>query len=180
MWYSKLEKVFISRHTLHKHWYICPIALPVRWNPRLGSLLTVVSAAEQGDLVVHHLRLSKVLERISRPTCEPLYATNTSHREEETFIYDCPLHWVLLLTKKRHNRTLLFGNTILKHGRQFDYWYHPLDIRMRVCYLDCHEAELCCYLVIHIENIHHYSCFTSICDLFIDYPSYDSWVINRK
>jgi hypothetical protein len=26
-------------------------------------------------------------------------------------------------------------------------------MRMRVCYLDCHEAGLCCYLVIHIENL---------------------------
>jgi hypothetical protein len=28
-------------------------------------------------------------------------------------------------------------------------------MRMRVCYLDCHEAELCCCLVIHIENLLH-------------------------
>jgi hypothetical protein len=26
-------------------------------------------------------------------------------------------------------------------------------MNMRVCYLDCHEAGLCCYLVIHIENL---------------------------
>jgi hypothetical protein len=26
-------------------------------------------------------------------------------------------------------------------------------MRMRVCYLDCHEAGLCCYLVIHVENL---------------------------
>jgi hypothetical protein len=26
---------------------------------------------------------------------------------------------------------------------------------MRVCYLDCHEAGLCCYLVIHTENLLH-------------------------
>jgi hypothetical protein len=24
---------------------------------------------------------------------------------------------------------------------------------MRVCYLDCHEAGVCCYLVIHVENV---------------------------
>jgi hypothetical protein len=48
---------------------------------------------------------------------------------------------------------LLFGSTLLKHGRQFDYWYQPLNMRMRVCYLDCHEAGLCCYLVKHIENL---------------------------
>jgi hypothetical protein len=31
----------------------------------------------------------------------------------------------------------------------------PLNMRMRVCYLDCHEAGLCCYLVIHIEILLH-------------------------
>jgi hypothetical protein len=28
-------------------------------------------------------------------------------------------------------------------------------MRMRVCYLDCHEAELCCHLMLHVENILH-------------------------
>jgi hypothetical protein len=49
------------------------------------------------------------------PSCEPLYAANTSHRKQETFLYEYPLHWVLLPTKT-HNRTLLFVN-ILKQGR---------------------------------------------------------------
>jgi hypothetical protein len=35
-------------------------------------------------------------------------------------------------------------------SRHFDYWNHRLNMHMRVCYLDCHEAGLCCYLVIHI------------------------------
>jgi hypothetical protein len=30
-----------------------------------------------------------------------------------------------------HNRTLIFGSTLLKHGRHFDYWKQPLNIRMR-------------------------------------------------
>jgi hypothetical protein len=52
-------------------------------------------------LIGHHLRLSNILERISGPSYEPLSATNTSHRKQETFLYDYPLHWVLLPTKKR-------------------------------------------------------------------------------
>jgi hypothetical protein len=44
---------------------------------------------------------------------------------------------------------------------------------MRVCYVDCREAGLCCYLVIQIENYYvHNICVTSICDLFTDSPSY--------
>jgi hypothetical protein len=26
-------------------------------------------------------------------------------------------------------------------------------MRMRACYLSCHKAGLCCYLVMHIENV---------------------------
>jgi hypothetical protein len=37
------------------------------------------------------------------------------------------LHWLLLPTKK-HNRTLLFGSTIFKNGRHFDYWNQPLNM----------------------------------------------------
>jgi hypothetical protein len=62
------------------------------------------------------------------------------------------LHWALFPTKT-YNRTLFFGNILLKHGHHFDYWNQPLNRRMRFCYLDSHEAGLCCYLVIHIENL---------------------------
>jgi hypothetical protein len=47
------------------------------------------------------------------------------------------------------NRMLLFGRTLLKHGRHFDYWNQPLN------YLNCQETRLCCYLLIHIENLLH-------------------------
>jgi hypothetical protein len=53
--------------------------------------------------------------------------------------------------KRTQNRTLLFFTTQLKHGRHSDYWNQPLNKRMRFC----HEAGLCCYLVIHIENLLH-------------------------
>jgi hypothetical protein len=39
---------------------------------------------------------------------------------------------------------MLFGSILLKHGRHFDNWNQPLNMRMRVC-----------YLVIHIENLLH-------------------------
>jgi hypothetical protein len=51
-------------------------------------------------LVRHHLQLLNILERISRPSYELLYATNTSHRKQNAFHYEYPMHWVLLLTKK--------------------------------------------------------------------------------
>jgi hypothetical protein len=56
---------------------------------------------------------------------------------------------------KTHNRTLLFCRTLLKHGHHSDYWNQPQNICKCICYLDCHEAGLCCYLVIYIENLLH-------------------------
>jgi hypothetical protein len=56
------------------------------------------------------------------------------------------LHWVIL-PKKGHNRTLLFGSILLKH------WNQSLNICMHVSYLNWHEAGLCCYLMIYIENL---------------------------
>jgi hypothetical protein len=58
-------------------------------------------------------------------------------------------------SNKKRNKTLLFVGTPLKHSRHFDYWNQPLNVPLCVCYLDCHEAGLCCYLVIHIENLLH-------------------------
>jgi hypothetical protein len=81
------------------------------------------------------------------PRCEPLYATNTFHRKQVTFLYQYPL------PTKPHNRTLLFGSTLFKHDRQFHYRNQPLNMSMRICYPDSHEAGLCCYLVIHTENL---------------------------
>jgi hypothetical protein len=85
------------------------------------SLQLFLTQSQRGDLVGHHLRLSIVLERISRPSHEPLYATNTFHRKQETILYEYTLHWVLLSTKS-HKRSLIFGSSLLKYGRHFDYW----------------------------------------------------------
>jgi hypothetical protein len=95
--------------------------------------------------------------------------TNTSHYKQETFLYEYPLHRVLL-PAKTHSRALLFSDTPLKHGCHFDHWNQPLNICMCICYLDCLEAGLCCYLLMHIKKTYyiHHSCFTSISDLFTD------------
>jgi hypothetical protein len=44
-------------------------------------------------------------------------------------------------------------------------------MRIRVCYLDCHDAGLCCYLVVQKTYYIHYSYFISICDPFTDSSS---------
>jgi hypothetical protein len=103
-------KTFISQHTLRQHWYICPIALPVRRNPQHRSFLTVVSSPGRASSATFKCR----------PSCELLYATNSSHHNQETFLYEYPLYWVLL-PQKPHKRMLLFGSTLLKHCHHYDY-----------------------------------------------------------
>jgi hypothetical protein len=82
-----------------------------------------------------------------------LHAINTSHRKKEAFIYEYPLQISPFAHIKTHNIKLLFDNTLLMHGRHFVYRNQPVNMRMRVWYLDGYEAGLCCYLVIHMENI---------------------------
>jgi hypothetical protein len=151
MWYTNLEKTFTFRHILHLHWYSCRIALPVRRNPQhRRSLLTVVSATPVPPFQFHHQRnvCHPVVNRFTRQT---LPTVNRKHLFMNILCIEsfCPPK------KKTHNRTLLFDSTLLKHGRHFDYWNYPLNIRLRLCYLECHEAGLCCYLVIRIENLLH-------------------------
>jgi hypothetical protein len=72
-----------------------------------------------------------------------------------------------------HNKTLLFGITLLQHSRHFDYRNQPLTMCIRVCYLDCHESKTVLLPSdTHLKTYYvHYSCFTSIRDLFTDSPS---------
>jgi hypothetical protein len=161
MQYSNLEKTFISRHILHRF-----------------TSASKPAAYKSFECCLSHFRTSVWTSSSSAKrlplSCEPLYATNTSHRKQETFLYEYPLHWVLFPSKKMHNIRLLFANILFMYGRHFDYWNQHLNMRMRVCYLDCHEDELCCYLVIHVDNLLvHYFCFTSTCDLFTNSPPHN-------
>jgi hypothetical protein len=52
--------------------------------PPAAQLL--LSQSQQGDLVGYHLRLSNILEILYRPSCEPLYVANASHRIQEIFM----------------------------------------------------------------------------------------------
>jgi hypothetical protein len=129
----------ISWHILHQHWYTCPIALPVRRNSQHRSLLTVVSATSLTPFqpLRHHRNFATFLDpAVNRFTQQTLPTVNRKY-----FLMN-------ILCSETHNRTLLFGSAVLKHGRHFEYWNQTLN--MRVCYLDGHESGRCCYLVIHI------------------------------
>jgi hypothetical protein len=106
-------------------------------------------------------------ERISRPSCEMLYATNTSPHEQEIFIYEYPLPWVLspiktteccslvehssstfaILTVETSLWTYAFAYSLLFRG------ICPVIDDPRRTLLHCNEAGFCSYLVVHIENL---------------------------
>jgi hypothetical protein len=134
MRYSNLEKkTFITRHILHQtlihlfHRFI---------SASKTSSIQVIWLLSQPLL---HLRSST--KHLSS-SCESICVTDTSHRQQSS----CPQE-----TRKRK----LLCATSFWHGLHFDNWNQSLNMRMRVCCLHCHEAGLCCYLVIHIENLLH-------------------------
>jgi hypothetical protein len=57
-----------------------------------------------------------VIERISRPSCEPLYATNTSQRKHGTILYEYPSHWVIFpLVYSSNTIAILLLNPATEH-----------------------------------------------------------------
>jgi hypothetical protein len=51
----------------------------------------LLSQSQEGDAVQHHVRVPYVLERIPRPSCAPLHATNTSHLKQKIFLFEYSL-----------------------------------------------------------------------------------------
>jgi hypothetical protein len=150
------KETFISRHTLHQHCCACPIALPVRRIPELFHpvhicfcriLYRVTWAGIICDFRTS-LRefIDTVVDRFMRQT---LRAVNRKHFFVNILCIES------FCAQESHNRTLLCGSILLKHGCHFDYWNQLLNMRIRVCYLDCHEGGLCFYLVMYIENHLH-------------------------
>jgi hypothetical protein len=72
MWYSNLNKTFISRHILQQQWYTCPIALPLRRNPQHRSVLSVLFQPLRHQRNVCH----PVVNRFTRQT---LPIVNSKH-----------------------------------------------------------------------------------------------------
>jgi hypothetical protein len=148
MWYSNVEETVIARHILHQHWYTCPITLPLRRNPQQRSFLTArLSHFRTWSGIICELRtllwefLDPVVNRFTR---QILPTVNSKYFFTNIFALSP------FCSHTTHNITLLFCSTLLKDDRHFDCWSQPLNMRMRVCYLDCHEAGLCCYIVKHI------------------------------
>jgi hypothetical protein len=150
MWYSNLERkqlfLYVSSTNtdiIVPSLYQCveTRSIEVFWLlsqllPHLYFIICIFRTSMRGFL-------NPVVNRFTRQT---LANVNRKHFFMNIL---CTESFGLQLT---HNRTLVFGST-LKHCRLFYYWNQPLYMRMGVCYLDCHEAGLCCYPVTQIEDL---------------------------
>jgi hypothetical protein len=148
------KKTFISRHILR-------IALPVRRNSHHKSL----------DCCLSHFRTpistsSPSAKLLLRFSTQLWAALRDKHFQIWTGNISLWISFALgpFAYKKTPKRTMLFGSILLVHGNLFHYRNQPLN--MRVYYLGCHEAGLCCYLVIHRKPV---TFFTAVLLLFVSY-----------
>jgi hypothetical protein len=154
MWYWKLggKKTFIFRHIIHKPWYICPIALPVRRNRQHISHLTVFSIISAPPFQPLRYQRNVCHPDVNRFTWQTLPTVNRKH----FFIHILYTEYFCRQKKKENaQKLLLFCSKLFEQGHHFYYWNQPMNLHIRVCYQEYYDTRLCCYLVIHIENLFH-------------------------
>jgi hypothetical protein len=103
-----------------------------------------------------HKRLSNCCLSLFRTLSCIICDFRTSLREFLDAVVNHFTRQKLLTVNRNISSWIIFcieSSVVLKQGRQFDYWNEPLNMRICVCYLDCHEAGLCCYLVVHVEKL---------------------------
>jgi hypothetical protein len=134
-------------HVLHQHWYTFPIALPLRRNPQHRSHCDCCLSHFRTSVSTSASSAKRLAPRLNRFTRQTLPTVNRKHVCMNILCTEffCP--------QKRTTERCSFGSWPLNHGRHFYYWNQPPNMRMCVCYLDYHEAGLCCYVVIHIKNL---------------------------
>jgi hypothetical protein len=142
---SRKEKHFISRHILHQHWYTQPIALPVCRNPQHRCLLTAVSAtsAPPFQTLRHQAKFfdTSLDPAVNRFTRHTLPTVNRKHVFMNILCIEsfCPQKES---TTDRCSSVVHTLSTVVILTAGTSLW---------TC--ACHEAGLCCYLVIHIEKL---------------------------
>jgi hypothetical protein len=139
-----MDKIFISRHSVHQHWYTSPIALK-SIDCRLNHFYTRSGIACDFQTSLTEF-LEQIVNRFTRKTL-PTVIRKSFFINILCIQSFCP--------QKKQSRTVLFGRTLLKHCCHFYDWNQHLNMCMRVCYLDSREVWMCCYLVLHIENLLH-------------------------
>jgi hypothetical protein len=149
MWYSNLKKhLFLNISSTNTDTFV-PLLYQYIENRSTDVFSTVVLVTSMPQFQpLHH----------QRNVCHPvvnIFTWQTFPTINRKHFFMNILCIESFCSQETHNRTLLFSNPLLKHSRHFDYWNQPLNLHMCICYLDCHEAGLCCYLVIHTGNLLH-------------------------
>jgi hypothetical protein len=103
---------------------------------------------------------------ISRPSCEPLYATNTSHHKQETFLYKYSLHWVLLPTRNVQQYAALRQYT--PQARSSVSLLKPISQTAHACLL----PELSCSCIMLLPCDTHRRPITSITVVLLPFVTY--------
>jgi hypothetical protein len=150
------KKNLYFHYVLNQHRHTYPIALPVRRNQQHRSSWLL-------SQILPHFRfnLFVIKRNVSRPSFEPLYITDTSHCKQEIFLYEYPLHWVLLPTERWSS--VVYSTTVAILTTEISLWTCASDT-YTVMKLDCATTQWYAQKTYYV----HYRCFTSICDLFTD------------
>jgi hypothetical protein len=101
-WKTRTWNKTISRHT--------PPPTPIHLSHRFTTASKPAAYKSFYCCFSHfHTFVSTSSSSVKRlaPSCEPLYATNTSHRKQETFLCEYPLQRVLLSTKNAQQNAAL-------------------------------------------------------------------------
>jgi hypothetical protein len=98
-------------------------------------------------------RSIEVAFHVSCPSCEPLYATNLSHRKQEYFFMN--ILCIESFTQKTRIRERCSSVVHASSTVEILTYETSLWTCARVCYLNCHETGLYYYLMIHIGNLLH-------------------------
>jgi hypothetical protein len=94
----------------------------------------LLSKSQQVALVGHHLRLSNVAKKVSRPSYETLHVTRQTLPTVNRKHFFMNILRIDSFYLKTHNRTPLFGSTH-KHGRHFDYWNQHARLLPRLSWI---------------------------------------------
>jgi hypothetical protein len=140
--FEPLKKIFISRHIVHQ------------------LVQTLYQCAETRSIKVfdcslNHFRTWSRISATSEPPWEDVSTqlwTVLRHKHFPPQTGNISLWIPFALSSFAHEKR--------RKERRYSVVYSSspvgilaLNMRMRVCYLNCHEAWLCCYLLIHTENL---------------------------
>jgi hypothetical protein len=145
------KKTVISQRILPGCWYTYTIAIPMYQNPQHKNLRLLSQPHPHLIFIIcdfwRSMRefLNPVVNRFIQQT---LPTTNRKH-----FFVNILFYWVLPTEKcitEFFSSVVYPSSIVIILTTKTRLWICTCD-----CYLDCHEAGLYCYLVIHMENLLH-------------------------